>query len=138
MAERGGFKQRLRAQQQQSHGGGSSSSKDNVGDSSLAKLLLERWAWGTISLPFLQRVAAAAVEDGLDKPLLRLGKGEGFLDSNVFLVHFWCIFGAFLVHFWCIFGALLVHFWCIFDALLVHVWYTLVLVWVQFGPFLGS
>ena len=119
--------------------GGSSSGKDNAGDSSLAKLLLERWAWGTINLPFLQRVAAAAVEDGLDKPLLRLGTGEGFGDSNVLLVHFWYTFGTFLVHFWCSFGALLVHFWCICGAFLVHFWCIvgtlLVYFWCIFGAF---
>jgi len=36
--------------------------------SALASLLLTSWAWGQISTPMVQRIASAAVEDGLDLP----------------------------------------------------------------------
>ena len=39
--------------------------------SKLALKLLEAWCWGTMSLPVLQQLASAAVEDGLQDPLLR-------------------------------------------------------------------
>ena len=37
----------------------------------LAKNLLEQWSWGRMSLPTLQRLAAAAVHDGLEDEVLR-------------------------------------------------------------------
>ena len=33
--------------------------------SELAELLLDRWAWGALSTPVVQQIAAAAVADGL-------------------------------------------------------------------------
>ena len=44
------------------------------GRSKLALKLLERWCWGSMSLPVLQALASAAVEDGLTDPLLRCYK----------------------------------------------------------------
>ena len=41
------------------------------GSSKLAMQLLVKWAWGTMSLPTIQMLAAAAVKDGLSQPLLR-------------------------------------------------------------------
>ena len=76
MAERGGFKQQLKRYQAQ-HGGlpvtsqASSSSNTQSGDSKLAIILLQKWCWGTMSLPLLQSLAAAGVQDGLQQPLLR-------------------------------------------------------------------
>ena len=69
-----GFKQQL--QQLGQPFGASSSSRAPIvvqqeGRSKLALLLLERWCWGSMSLPVLQELAAAAVDDGLTDPLLR-------------------------------------------------------------------
>ena len=44
---------------------------DRQKESKLGVLLIERWCWGSLSLPALQRLAAAAEEDGLDMPLIR-------------------------------------------------------------------
>ena len=40
--------------------------------SNLATVLLQKWCWGLMSLPMLQLLASAAVQDGLEQPLLRL------------------------------------------------------------------
>ena len=86
MADKGGFKQRLQRHhaQQQSQPKAStpatsmpSSSTTTVKspDSNLGTLLVEKWAWGEMSLPALQKIAAAGEEDGLDQPLLRQALG---------------------------------------------------------------
>ena len=81
----GGFKQNLRRHQEQQRqsrqqeaqgqGQGSlpSSSNEIVNDegSKLANLLIQKWAWGRMSLPLLQSLAAAGVHDGLRQTLLR-------------------------------------------------------------------
>ena len=90
MAERGGFRQQLerhkqlqQAQEQAQDAPMAESSTgrtkrkrntdiDKVDESKLAILLLEKWAWGDMSLPMLQSIAEAGVEDGLGQPLLRL------------------------------------------------------------------
>eukprot|EP00969_Alexandrium_andersonii_P026193 1143234-Alexandrium_andersonii.AAC.1 len=38
--------------------------------SSLTRFLLEKWAWGDISAPLLQQIAAHAVSDGASGPEL--------------------------------------------------------------------
>ena len=65
--ERGGFKQRMeqRAKRQAREDSPQGTS------SKLASLLLQRWCWGMMSLPLLQRLASSAVQDGLEQPLLR-------------------------------------------------------------------
>ena len=40
-------------------------------NSKLASVLLQKWCWGLMSLPLLQMLASASVEDGLEQPLLR-------------------------------------------------------------------
>ena len=54
-------------------------------ESALANLLLEHWAWGSVSTPFVQQIAAAARQDGLRHPsvdmLASLGN-EGQCSSN--------------------------------------------------------
>ena len=45
--------------------------------SKLASVLLDKWAWGVISAPLLQEIAAAAVADGLDHPDLLVMKRLG-------------------------------------------------------------
>ena len=49
-----------------------------VGNSELAIKLLEQWCWGAISLPTLQVLAEAAVQDGVHDPLMRL---QGFFGT---------------------------------------------------------
>ena len=43
-----------------------------TGKSKLASTLLEQWCWGKLSLPQLQVLAQAAVDDGAQDSLLRL------------------------------------------------------------------
>ena len=76
MGKRGtwGFKQNLKQQGNPFAAGSSARAPVPVqeeGRSKLALMLLERWCWGSMSLPVLQQLAAAAVEDGLTDPLLR-------------------------------------------------------------------
>ena len=40
-------------------------------DSHLAKMLIEKWAWGGLSTPDLQKLASAAFKDGLHHPQVR-------------------------------------------------------------------
>ena len=72
----GGLRQQMRRQQQQQQqheqGGGPIRAEPEGGISNLAKLLVEKWCWGHMSLPLLQKLAAAGVADGLEQPLLRL------------------------------------------------------------------
>ena len=73
----GGYKQRLaqakRQQQQQQ--------QDQVPEqpehSHLARVLLEKWAWGNLSTPEVQALAHAAVHDGLSHPQIRALAGLG-------------------------------------------------------------
>ena len=73
MVERGGYKQRLQ------QGGfallrsstATSSGEGEGARGKLAQKLLERWCWGAMSLPVLQELAAAGVEDGIADPFLR-------------------------------------------------------------------
>ena len=60
---RGGLQQQLR------RGRGATRPARN---STLAVELLMKWCWGFMSLPTLQLLAAAGVEDGIDIQLLRL------------------------------------------------------------------
>ena len=76
--------QRAQLQQQaepQPAGRSSSSNNNptqtNKNASKLAKLLIEKWCWGAMSLPLLQRLARAAVQDGLVQPLLRCLQEKG-------------------------------------------------------------
>ena len=66
---KGGFKRNLlpqaQAKAESKRGPPPTSSK-------LAKRLLEQWCWGRMSLPTLQQMAMAAVEDGLEDVVLRL------------------------------------------------------------------
>ena len=83
MADRGGFKQRLKRQRQleqqqqqqpqQEHGAtqGQGGGEGAQNESKLAVLLIQRWCWGTLSLPALQELAQATEEDGLQHPLIR-------------------------------------------------------------------
>ena len=149
MAEWGGFRQRLhqhQQQQQQADGGESSTGRtrgesstgrtrkaDQSDESRLGALLLERWAWGGMSLPMLQRLAAAGIDDGLHQPLLRhcIQKlplkfplwGTLFDYIGTLLVHFWKKNCTTNIHFWYTFGTFLVHFLekCPTN---VHFWYT--------------
>ena len=41
--------------------------------SKLGVLLLQKWCWGSMTLPLLQAIAAAAVHDGLDDEVLKSG-----------------------------------------------------------------
>ena len=70
-----GFKQQLRYSGllgPTQRGSTSAGSTDPIPQKSkLAILLLEKWAWGAMTLPLLQIIAEAAVHDGADHPLLR-------------------------------------------------------------------
>ena len=78
MADRGDHRQRyqrhlaeLEAAQPQPRPSSAGSTQANLGDSKLAAILIEKWCWGSLSPPMLQCLAAAAVEDGLEQPLIR-------------------------------------------------------------------
>ena len=45
--------------------------------SALAKLLIQKWAWGEMSTPAIQQIAAAAVEDGADSLEIAILAGLG-------------------------------------------------------------
>ena len=68
---RGGLHQQLRRQQEERAEAGGVPREERVGPSKLAEILLLKWAWGSMSLPSLQVLAAAAVHDGVAHPLLR-------------------------------------------------------------------
>ena len=57
-----------------------------TGKSRLAQLLMDKWAWGTMSAPMLQSIAQAAVQDGLQHPdvekLAKIG-GQGRFPGNM-------------------------------------------------------
>ena len=54
-----------------SSGTSSSKTADKPAESSLASSLLEKWVWGLMSLPVVQHLAQAGVNDGFQQPLLR-------------------------------------------------------------------
>ena len=61
LAPQGGYKQRLRWAEAEAQGSAAASSGPS---NSLATLLVHKWAWGEMSTPLVQQIAAAAVEDG--------------------------------------------------------------------------
>ena len=70
----GGYKQRLaqaRAQEQQQEEQPALQLPQQPQSSNLAKTLLEKWAWGSLSTPELQALAHAAVLDGLQHPQIK-------------------------------------------------------------------
>ena len=67
----GGFIQQMRRQEEERQVQQAVRGEPRVGSSKLAMQLLMKWAWGTMSLPTIQMLAAAAVKDGLSQPLLR-------------------------------------------------------------------
>ena len=71
---KGGFKRKLAAEGFPLAAGAGSSQRGPIatGKSQLATRLLEQWCWGSLSLPQLQLLAEAAVQDGAEDPLLRL------------------------------------------------------------------
>ena len=74
----GGFKQRMKRSR-------AAAAEQPKPSSTLAKLLLEKWCWGSMTLPTLQALASAAVQDGLDHEFfeVRLGQKNVVLFLNI-------------------------------------------------------
>ena len=74
-ATRGGFKQQLRAEGFPLAAEVAPVTRQKgptTGNSKLASTLLQQWCWGSLSLPQVQLLAQAAVDDGAQDSLLRL------------------------------------------------------------------
>ena len=67
----GGLHQRIRRAQEQATGAESSQSNGHP-RSHLAELMMSMWSWGLMSCPLMQKLALAAVNDGLGHPEVQL------------------------------------------------------------------